>query len=805
MLEQVKRHVEEYKLLEDSAIPLCLLYEKGKSGESICVKAAKEILRNKLEHQIQELSKETVSKLVDDPEMLSYLGKMKQKGIRVEKCRIQTLYADAEEEKLSKYPYEQVEQVLSDTSIENGNIYYYLKYYAAFDFQPEEKEQLLKSLSVCIEWLDFEKTDPDIRLLLINPAFSSNLLQDLCLEPSALQVLKNPELMQLVNELSVYCGQEESLNRNHLEQLYQNTKRIQEKLDKVLSYIPRESQTPFFTLWLWNSALLEDLCQLEKLLTESTDTDTLFSGRAAYVNALYGNPLTDFDFSYFPNKKTELFLYAITNRKKSFLKLAQEQEELLLDLPDGSMLFEPDIYRNHLNLNTLNAQNLKDCYGLVGFKQRLGLLEQRWYTFEELKQLNYANVKEMELYGYLTCEKSDEKLCILKELLKKKCVPVKFSTEQLQKVAKSLSEKRLSRWMQEEFQNITDLKPVTAMWLLASLDDLHGFEKEITKDKQVYFLLRDKELLSQCDSVSGLKELLCKQDSSWKSLKEELMLTEEFQTENQERIQEFLFEGGAEIMAAYLKSRSCKQEEIRRLVVAELLGKFSELKYPAGDLEREIAYPITSETENEWKNNLCRSAGSFLAKEETGLLPVMQIGEIPIYSCLSYIDGTNNECLLSCFDSNKKLLFIEKNGETVFRAILRLTKGSYEGETEQKKIEFADMLNPDSEAEEMKEELVLFLERYYQKGLKELDVFKAAQLAIALAEEKAKKLGARLVLSSYYNSVLPTGKGKYVSSIYYLYISASKNGKQYLDSLGGTAGISSSESYKSNRFYIENK
>lgn len=151
--------------------------------------------------------------------------------------------------------------------------------------------------------------------------------------------------------------------------------------------------------------MLEDLCQLEKLLTEGTDTDTLFSGRAAYVNALYGNPLTDFDFSYFPNKKTELFLYAITNRKKSFLKLAQEQEELLLDLPDGSMLFEPDIYRNHLNLNTLNAQNLKDCYGLVGFKQRLGLLKQRWYTFEKLKQLNYANVKEMELYGYLTCEK----------------------------------------------------------------------------------------------------------------------------------------------------------------------------------------------------------------------------------------------------------------------------------------------------------------------------------------------------------------------------------------------------------------
>ena len=96
------------------------------------------------------------------------------------------------------------------------------------------------------------------------------------------------------------------------------------------------------------------------------------------------------------------------------------------------------------------------------------------------------------------------------------------------------------------------------------------------------------------------------------------------------------------------------------------------------------------------------------------------------------------------------------------------------------------MLNADAKSEEKKEELVLFLERYYQKGLKEQEVYQAAQLAIALAEEKPKKLGARLVLSSYYNSVLPTGKEKYVSSIYYLYISASQNGKQYLAS--GPAG-----------------
>lgn len=153
----------------------------------------------------------------------------------------------------------------------------------------------------------------------------------------------------------------------------------------------------------------------------------------------------------------------------------------------------------------------------------------------------------------------------------------------------------------------------------------------------------------------------------------------------------------------------------------------------------------------------------------------------------------------------KNFFLLKKTGKRCSGQFFVLPKVPMKERQRGKKIEFADMLNPDVEAEERKEELVLFLERYYQKGLKELEVFQATQLAITLAEEKSQKLGARFVLSSYYNSVLPTGNGKYVSSIYYLYISASKNGKQYLDSLGGTADISSSESYKSNRFYIENK
>ena len=84
------------------------------------------------------------------------------------------------------------------------------------------------------------------------------------------------------------------------------------------------------------------------------------------------------------------------------------------------------------------------------------------------------------------------------------------------------------------------------------------------------------------------------------------------------------------------------------------------------------------------------------------------------------------------------------------------------------------------------EELVLFLERYYQSGLSEQEIRKAVNLTAMLVKEKAEKLGARLVLSSSYKNVLENKN--YVLTNFYMYISASKNGSQYLDSLGGAAG-----------------
>ena len=76
-------------------------------------------------------------------------------------------------------------------------------------------------------------------------------------------------------------------------------------------------------------------------------------------------------------------------------------------------------------------------------------------------------------------------------------------------------------------------------------------------------------------------------------------------------------------------------------------------------------------------------------------------------------------------------------------------------------------------------------------------------LAIETAKEKANKLGARFVLSTYYQYNVRTNE--YIKSSYYLYISKSKNGSQYLDSLFGSASVTDSGCYGKNLFLMENK
>lgn len=799
MIEVIKRHLAERNMLKTAGLSLCYL---AKKGEEKCVRAAEAIIQNEVMDVIPFLGEQVCLYMMEDPETITYLGILKKEGCELNAYRFQRILLDAGIDKVSDFSYEQVKAVYFDPLVTDGTAYSYMKYYGEQNVSKEEKEQLVKSIAMCTDVLDFENVGEKDRMLLVNPVFSSELLLDLLENVNNLKILQDQDLMELVNTLAGYEAEIRSLNQNQFDQMKERPVEILEKLRIVTRYIEKENLTDGLNLWLWNEALYEDLCKLERAFTDGADLAEVFYSKVSYVNTLYQNPLSKISLSSLSVEKSELLLYAITQKKKAFLNLINEEPELFYDLPNASMLLKKEMYQEYINLNTLNRKNLKDSADLILSNDRFELLAKREHTFEELKLLCTAKEALIRLYEQLTC-KCDERLMVLRELIKRECVPYSFWKGQIEPLAAALSEKPLSRWIWEDFRNISDLSYGTALWLLVYREQLKGMEKEITMEQQALYLLKDLVLVKECDSLSELKEKLILGDVSWGLLKEKLSFSEEFVQNNAARIGNFLFVGGAEIMETFLERQPSKIEEIRRLVTAELLGKFDELKYPSGDLMREIDFEVSEEAEKEWKKDRTFTRGNLVLKEETGLLPVMQIGEIPSYSCLSYRSGLNSDCLLSCFDSNKKFFFIRKNGQVVFRAMIRLTKGSYVGDRMRKKIQFADLSGAGKPKEEEGEELVLFLERYYEKKLTDEELDQAVNFAITAAKEKAKKLGARLVLSCYYQDDVKTKE--YIKSNYYLYISKSKNGSQYLDSLYGEASVSDSGDYSSNIFLLENK
>ena len=162
--------------------------------------------------------------------------------------------------------------------------------------------------------------------------------------------------------------------------------------------------------------------------------------------------------------------------------------------------------------------------------------------------------------------KSDDRLRVIRELIKRDCLIDALEENQVERLAEALSKKPLSRWMQEDLKNILDLRHETAIWILIFLMDFPELLKDLTKDNQVYFLLHNQNLLNGCSGLPALMDKLLAQDPSWKNLKTELNISDAFVEENKSNIQKFIYEGGAEIMTSFLNRQPKKKEEIRRIV-----------------------------------------------------------------------------------------------------------------------------------------------------------------------------------------------------------------------------------------------
>ena len=137
---------------------------------------------------------------------------------------------DAGTDKVSDFSYEQVKAVYFDPLVTDGTAYSYMKYYGEQNVSKEEKEQLVKSIAMCTDVLDFENVGEKDRMLLVNPVFSSELLLDLLENVNNLKILQDQGLMELVNTLAGYEAEIQSLNQKQFDQMKERPVEILEKL-----------------------------------------------------------------------------------------------------------------------------------------------------------------------------------------------------------------------------------------------------------------------------------------------------------------------------------------------------------------------------------------------------------------------------------------------------------------------------------------------------------------------------------------------------------------------------------------------
>lgn len=129
------------------------------------------------------------------------------------------------------------------------------------------------------------------------------------------------------------------------------------------------------------------------------------------------------------------------------------------------------------------------------------------------------------------------------------------------------------------------------------------------------------------------------------------------------------------------------------------------------------------------------------------------------------------------------MILIRKGEDVVGRACVRLTKGAFQRPADFD-FSFADLAQeqPTGKMTPADERLVLFLERIYTCSLNDEETRTVMKMAVSLVTQKAAAIGAVAVLARNYLDCYD--RDQYISSQFYVYISKSKNGQQYLDSMG---------------------
>lgn len=803
-IQKIKQHKECCYLIISAGL--------GKSLTKKCraedlLTGCRDILDMGLSEAYKALPDAQQELLINSTVLRKTVSQLFQRGIAA--WRISCFLEQMDEKEILEYPIEKLCDVLSDDMVHKSYIALYLRYYADMDLLYEEKQRLRKGLDNYYSHQG-QKDEEIFRLhgkLFYNDVVSGSMLSNMCncYMECLWSMTQNKKILKIMEIINRMCCGRIQIDDEIFKQIEAEPDKIEPLIRWSDGFYNGNESEKFCQRLLENRALLYDLERLRKKADEGKiqEAHQMIVSRAAYISFFYNEY---FDENWNDERKEELVIYAVTHKKKAFLSLVRNNPEIFRSLPYDSLLFQKSFYSCVVNINTLNAKNLKQCRNIKYYPEDiLKLLSAKIHTFEEVSALQELPIEYAALYSELQNERVDDRLKVMREIIKRKCLRQDMDISAL---AAKLSLYPLSKWMQTEFVHIKDLNDDVAMKLLQNFDKIRHLVNDIKIVSEARYVADNAEVFSQYADMDSVRNDMLEKDQEWLQLRDTFDFDQKFVQNNKERIMTFLYEDGAHIMWTYYTNVSHKKEELRRLISAELLGRFKELKYHSNDLENELDYPITKTAKHIWMENLYEEEGSLCVWEEDGLLPVMKMGEIPSRTCLSYVDGVYKRCLLASHDSNKKVLYVSWNGNIVMRAAIRLTKGMYgdadkKGDEMEPQLEFVDLTRKEAAGSKpdinRKEFLVLFLERRYESGIPQRMVGDVMKVIFRLMKRKSEQLGALLVMSTEYKAWRPEGM---VCSDFSMYISKSKAGEQYLDSLNGSNTVDKEGSYKKNRFLV---
>jgi hypothetical protein len=582
------------------------------------------------------------------------------------------------------------------------------------------------------------------------------------------------------------------------------------KLETIHAQLGTDDFKHFMIRWIENYCPYFDLEVLCKCLIgeDNAEVKDVLRTRGGYINLIYGSRFKKVPLEDVNRYAEDILIYAITNKKMGFIRLVEQNYEVFDDIRQDSILFKREFYTKLLNINSLSLSNLEDLAWMSASKVLIDHLDgNKRYTFEEIKALYGLPYQYYKLYSALDIPRVDNRITALRQLSKSKLLSDIENEGQIKKLASMLSQKHLSKWREQNFYHIADLKAQDAVRLLVHNAKIGHLTPQMATRTDAMLVINNPDNALHYSSLEDMKNNLVKVDASWMKLIADMGLSDEFLHQHKNPIFEFLCNNGAAIAYTYLNNISNERRNSLKLIIkAELMGELHRLKYYADDLQKEIEYPVTVAQKSAWEENTeLSNDDGIVVRECDDFFSTMLMGIVPQRTCLSYEGGVYKECLLSSFDSNKKVINAYKNGKVVGRAIARLTKGRFDKpeNPNEASLSFVDLekLTDDNEQGNSsgKERLIIFLERPYSAGVSNEVSNNISEMYIELLAKKADAMGAMLVLSNCYNSI---SNDDFVRTAFHVYISKSKAGAQYLDSLNGSATVSDEGGYRANSFYI---